>query len=101
LVFSTISGISDEINKLHPHKTRTVEILNSAFGENITVAGLLNASDILDQVKLEMDEIPTLSSNIFNEDNLTIDGVSKKELKQLFGSRLLIINEEFEEWIFF
>ncbi|MDA3814300.1 MAG: DUF512 domain-containing protein, partial [Candidatus Cloacimonetes bacterium] len=59
LAYSTISRISDEINKLHPHKTRTIEVLNNAFGENITVAGLLNASDILDQIKLERDEIPT------------------------------------------
>jgi len=54
LAYSTISGISDEINQLHPQKTRTIEVINHAFGENVTVAGLLNASDILDQVKLEI-----------------------------------------------
>ena len=101
LAYSTISGISDEINRLHPQKTRTVEVINNAFGENVTVAGLLTASDIIDQVKLEIYEIPALSSNVFNEDDLTIDGLSKDELKEQFGGRLLIINEEFEEWIFF
>ncbi len=101
LAHSTITGISDEINLLHPNKTRTVEVINNAFGKNVTVAGLLNASDILDQTKLKINEIPALSSNIFNEDGLTIDGMSKEELKQLFGGRLLIINEEFEEWMFF
>ena len=101
LAYSTISGISDEINRLHPQKTRAVEVINNAFGENVTVAGLLTASDIIDQVKLEINEIPALSSNVFNEDDLTIDGLSKDELKMQFGGRLLIINEEFEEWIFF
>ncbi len=101
LAYSTITGISDEINLLHTNKTRTVEVINNAFGKNVTVAGLLNASDILDQVKLEANEISALSSNIFNHDGLTIDGMSKEELKQLFGGRLLIINEEFEEWMFF
>ena len=101
LAYSTISGISDEINQLHPQKTRTIEVINHAFGENVTVAGLLNASDILDQVKLEINEIPAFSSNIFNEDDLTIDGMSKEKLKQLFGNQLLVINEEFDEWMFF
>ena len=100
LAYSTISGISDEINQLHPQKTRTIEVINHAFGENVTVAGLLNASDILDQVKLEINETPALSNNIFNEDGLTIDGLGKDELKKKFGGKLLIINEEFDEWMF-
>ncbi len=100
LAYSTILGISDEINLLLPQKTRVVEVINNAFGENVTVAGLLTASDIIDQVKLETNEIPALSSNVFNEDNLTIDGLSKDELKKHYGGRLLIINEEFVEWIF-
>lgn len=101
LACSTISEISDEINQKYPGKTKVVKITNYAFGENITVTGLINASDILDQVKLGKNEIPALSSNIFNEDDLTIDGMSKEKLRQLFNSKLLIINEEFEEWIFF
>jgi len=101
LAYSTILSISDDINKTLPNKTRTIQILNHAFGENVTVAGLLTASDILDQVSLGIDEIPALSSNLFNDDDLTIDGISKDKLKQLLGSKLLIINEEFEEWIFF
>ena len=101
LAYSTILGISDEINKILPNKTRTIKIINYTFGENVTVAGLLNASDILDQVKLEVNEISALSSNLFNDDDLTIDGMSKEKLKQMFGNKLLIINEEFDEWIFF
>ena len=101
LAYSTILGISDEINRTYPKKTRVVKVINYAFGENVTVAGLLNASDILDQVELGKNEISALSSNIFNKDDLTIDGMSKEKLKQLFGNQLLIINEEFEGWIFF
>ncbi len=101
LAYSTICGISDEINRSLPQKTRVVKVINNAFGENVTVAGLLTASDIIDQVKLENNEIPAFSSNVFNEDDLTIDGLSKDELKKQYGGRLLIINEEFEEWMFF
>ncbi len=100
LAYSTIKKISDEINQLLPTKTRTELVINKAFGEDVTVAGLLNASDIMQQVKLNNNEIPAFSSNLFNDDDLTIDGVSKKELKTHFGNRLLIINEEFEEWMF-
>lgn len=101
LAFSTISGISDEINQKITMKTRVIKITNYAFGENVTVAGLLNASDILDQIILSSNEIPAISSNIFNEKDFTIDGMSKGKLKQLMGNQLLIINEEFENWTFF
>ncbi|MDP8201146.1 MAG: DUF512 domain-containing protein [Candidatus Tenebribacter burtonii] len=101
LAFSTISGISEEINQLHPQKTRVVKVINNAFGENITVAGLLNASDIFDQVKLETNEVPAFSSNLFNKDDITIDGLSKDKVRTMFGGKLLIINEEFYEWMFF
>jgi len=101
LAFSTISGISEEINQLHPQKTRVVKVINNAFGENITVAGLLNASDIFDQVKLETNEVPAFSSNLFNKNDITIDGLSKNKVRTMFGGKLLIINEEFDEWMFF
>ncbi|MCD6176245.1 MAG: DUF512 domain-containing protein [Candidatus Cloacimonetes bacterium] len=101
LAFSTISKISEEINQLHPKKTRVIKVINYAFGENITVAGLLNSSDIFDQVKLETDEVPAFSSNLFNKDDLTIDGLSKNKLRTMFGGKLLIIDEEFDGWTFF
>ena len=100
LAYSTIKSISDEINQCVPTKTRTKLVINRAFGKNVTVAGLLNASDIKEQITLCVNEIPAFSSNLFNEDDLTIDGVSKEELKNHFGNQLLIINEEFEEWMF-
>ena len=100
LAYSTILSISDEINETLPNKTRTVKILNHSFGENVTVAGLLTASDILDQVSLEIDEIPAFSSNLFNEDDITIDGLSIDDLKKQLGGQLLKMDEEFDEWIF-
>ncbi|MBT5420538.1 MAG: DUF512 domain-containing protein [Candidatus Cloacimonetes bacterium] len=100
LAYSTIKSISDEINQRVPTKTRIKLVINKAFGKNVTVAGLLNASDIKEQITLCVNEIPAFSSNLFNEDDLTIDGVSKEELKNHFGNQLLIINEEFEEWMF-
>ncbi len=88
LAFSTISQISKEINEEISSKSRVVEITNYAFGENVTVAGLLNASDILDQIVLQKDEIPAFSSNMFNDNDLTIDGMSKDKLKQILEIQL-------------
>jgi len=101
LAFSTISQISEEINDEINNKSRVVEITNYAFGENVTVAGLLNASDILDQVVLKKDEIAAFSSNMFNDNDLTIDGMSKNKLKQVLNNQILIIDEEFESWQLF
>ncbi|MDP8203758.1 MAG: DUF512 domain-containing protein [Candidatus Tenebribacter mawsonii] len=99
LAFSTIEEISNEINKLLPHKTRATLVINNAFGETVTVAGLLNASDIIQQVNLKNNEIPAFSSNLFNDNNLTIDGVSKDDLRKHFENEILIINEEFDAWM--
>jgi hypothetical protein len=92
-------SISAEINQALAEKTRVVKVINHAFGDTVTVAGLLNSSDIIDQINLK-NEIPALSSNIFNNDNITIDGMSKEKMKKIFNGKLAIIDEEFTDWTF-
>ncbi|MDP8268532.1 MAG: DUF512 domain-containing protein [Candidatus Tenebribacter davisii] len=99
LAYSTIMSISAEINQALAEKTRVVKVINHAFGDTVTVAGLLNSSDIIDQINLK-NEIPALSSNIFNNDNITIDGMSKEKMKKIFNGKLAIIDEEFTDWTF-
>lgn len=100
LAYSSIKNISDEINLILPDKSRTVMVTNYAFGETVTVAGLLTAHDIIQQVKINEDEIIALSSNVFNENGVTIDNIKKTDLMRQFGTKILIIDEEFNDWMF-
>ncbi|MCF7858369.1 MAG: DUF512 domain-containing protein [Candidatus Cloacimonetes bacterium] len=101
LAYRTIAGISEEINRSLIKKTRPVLVTNYAFGENVTVSGLLTATDIINQIKLKQNEIPVFSSNMFNEEGLTLDGINKDKLKQICNGKFLEVNEEFENWMFY
>jgi putative radical SAM enzyme (TIGR03279 family) len=96
--FPIITGIAEEVNRILPDKARSVRVNNITFGSTVSVAGLLTASDIMDQVELSNGELILLPSNMFNDDDLTLDNISQKELKQYFGGKLLIIDEEFMDW---
>ncbi len=98
LFYDYMKRISYEINKLSSFKSRVIKIRNDYLGESVTVAGLITASDILKQLKLSHQELPALSSNMFNTDDITLDNVSKFELKKKLNSDLLIIDEEFANW---
>ncbi len=96
--FQFINAISVEINRENPGKTRTVEVQNNTFGSTVTVAGLLTAKDIKEQVMIAQNEIIVFSSNLFNDDLFTLDNISLDELKQFYGNKLLLIDEEFNNW---
>lgn len=98
LAYKFINIISKEINKNLPNKTRVVKIENDFFGKEVTVGGLLTAKDILSQVGLRKNEILAVSSNIFNTDGFTLDNVHKNDLKKDVNDKLLIIDEEFDDW---
>ena len=98
LFYGYLKKISDEINKHYKYKTRVVKIRNDYLGESVTVAGLITATDVLNQLKLSKNEIPAFSSNMFNTDDITLDNVSKIDLKKRIGANLLIIDEEFADW---
>jgi hypothetical protein len=62
------------------------------------VAGLLSFSDLKDQLVLETNEIPILSSAMFNYENKTLDGASPIDMKELWQRDLLIVDQFFEDW---
>ena len=96
--FPFITDIANQINQKLPDKSRTVQVINNTFGSTVTVAGLLTAQDIKKQVKLQDKEIIVFSSNLFNDDQLTLDNVSLQELTRYYGNRLILVDEEFNGW---
>jgi len=96
--FPVINGLVNDINDILPGKVRIVEIINNNFGTTVTVAGLLTATDIREQVQLADNEIIAVSSNLFNDDDMTLDNISEDEFRSYFNNKLIIVDEEFADW---
>jgi len=74
------------------------EIRNHFMGPHISVSGLLTAEDVCRQHDSQKGQILILPGNMFNEDGLTLDGISAGELKHKLGRELLIIDPQFQGW---
>jgi putative radical SAM enzyme (TIGR03279 family) len=98
LAHDVLQTVSNEINEILPDKTRVVKIENNFLGHTVTVAGLMAAQDIFKQVSLQTDEIPVLPRNFFNYEDISIDNFTLSEIRKKFGSSLMIIDTEFEDW---
>jgi NifB/MoaA-like Fe-S oxidoreductase len=95
-----IKKLSQQLNYALPGKSRVQSVVNDFLGDTVTVTGLLSATDIFEQVKLNQNEIPVISNNIFNSEGFTLDDIDINEFKQHFQSRILVIDEEFNNWEF-
>ena len=98
LVQKYLQKISIEIELYTNKICRTQVINNEYFGKTVTVTGLLTGADIIAQTELKDNEIAVLSNGIFNPDGITLDNISKQEMYEKFGKRLIIIDEEFADW---
>ena len=101
LFYDNLKKLSDEINLVSHIKSRVVKVINNFLGKTVTVAGLLTAQDILSQVKIGKNEIVALSSNVFNTEDITLDNITKYELKKRLQTSLMVIDEEFADWEYF
>ncbi|MEA1972523.1 MAG: DUF512 domain-containing protein [Candidatus Cloacimonadota bacterium] len=100
-VYNTIKEISDEINEtLGYDKTNVKVIYNIFFGEEVTVSGLLTATDIFDQMSVDNDFL-CVPASIFNHDDITLDDIHKNEFLSKTKGRLIIIQEDFSDWKIF
>ncbi len=78
--------------------TEVFKVENRFFGTTITVSGLLTAEDICQQTSVA-GKVVCLSSSIFNTQGVSLDGVSKEELKRRLRCRhLVIVDELFKSW---
>lgn len=85
-----VASIIDEMTALRPAlRIEIVPVRNRFFGETVTVAGLLTASDIIRQVKTilkgaQYDEV-VLPGVIFNYAGYTLDGFSPGRIGKTLG----------------
>ncbi len=96
--FEFLRKISLQIKIDTKISSQVVKISNDFFGRSITVSGLLTAADICSQANGENKAV-CLSSAVFNTHGITLDGVSKQELKRKLRCKfLVIIDEVFDSW---
>jgi len=94
-----IKEIVQSINhKLGYKKCDFVVIKNRYLGETVTVAGLISASDLFQQLAFNENYTLVLPSSMFNADSLTLDQVSMQSIGGHYKSDLIIMNELFESW---
>ena len=100
LAFKYIAKIVEEIDIILPGKISIISVNNILFGSSVTVTGLLSGADILSQIEVSQNQIVVISSNIFNDNGITLDNFSKTQLKDRLGCKLMIVNEDFSSWYY-
>ncbi len=83
-----VSGFANE--KIHVH-----EVKNDFFGHSITVAGLLTGQDLVKQLKnnIKTDTLLLPSDMFRNENDLTLDDMTAKDLEQALGVEVLVVEK--------
>jgi len=95
-----IKMIEEDINKLSNNNlASSFAVINDFFGETVTVSGLITFTDIRSQLAdSQLPEIIAFSSNMFNTDGFTLDGVKQSDLPAMLNRDVLIVDELWEEY---
>ncbi|MBW6516043.1 MAG: DUF512 domain-containing protein [Candidatus Cloacimonetes bacterium] len=96
-----IRHIAGSINHIFGEKRAEVLVVeNSFFGDTVTVSGLLTYQDIERELS-KRESLPdylAFSSNMFNVDGFTLDGIHQDELSERWQRKVLVINELWTDW---
>jgi putative radical SAM enzyme (TIGR03279 family) len=99
LASGTLKSIAEDLNKdLIRSQFRVQTIKNGFFGDQVSVSGLLTATDILGQYDARPDETMVLPGNVFNHEGLTLDDHSQSRLQKELNRPLLVVDQYFEDW---
>jgi putative radical SAM enzyme (TIGR03279 family) len=95
--------IVNPVNQIENFHVDVFPVKNNFFGESITVAGLLTATDILEQVKPLLAkrsyEKIYLPPRCVNEDNLLLDDFNLDEIQEELNLPVVVFNNDFVEMV--
>ncbi len=89
-----IRSLSKKLMERLPHKQVEVySIKNHFFGESITVAGLLTARDLMEQLKKkDLGDRLLLSVHMFRAgEEIFLDDLSKRDVEEALGVKIIIV----------
>jgi len=95
--YPLIKEIADKCISLNPYLDVTVyPIINKFFGEKITVAGLVTATDIINQLdgKDLGEELLIPYSMLRNEGDMFLDSITVEELSQKLNIKITPVNND-------
>lgn len=101
--FRFVDATAEDLRDMKLYESvATIAVVNSFFGESVTVAGLLTASDIIRQVRKKLREFScnrmVLPSVLFNYNGYSLDGYSAGRIEKTIGVPVKVV-ENVEELV--
>ena len=90
--------IISKLKKIENLEINLIAVKNDFFGHTVSVSGLLNASDIYNQLKnLELGDLVLLPPRVLNHNNLFLDNWSLDKLESKLGVYCHVFTEDFKD----
>ncbi len=93
LAYNFIKALTD---KLHSDKISVISIKNNFFGENITVSGLITATDIINQLKGKDlgDEILIPISMLRHDEDVFLDNLTIADVEKALKVKVVVVEND-------
>lgn len=89
--YDTVKKLVDDFNEKFESNIETIKIKNNFFGENITVSGLLTATDVIEQLKIKKIEKLLLPKNMFRaQGDVTLDDFTKADIEKALSCEVIV-----------
>lgn len=95
--YPILKSLVDQLNIQYNETWKVSAVTNRFLGETITVAGLVTARDLIDQVVVEQGETLFVCETMFNTDGLTLDDYSKADIEQAMNTRIEVVANHGQE----
>ncbi len=88
--YNLIEELAQKIMEKLPLKINVVKIINSFFGERITVSGLTTGKDIIDQLKGKNYKNIIIPNNMINDNNVMLDDLTIEDLEKELNAEIAV-----------
>ncbi len=94
--YNLIEELAQKIMEKLPLKINVVKIINSFFGERITVSGLTTGKDIIDQLKGKNFKNIIIPNNMINDNNVMLDDLTIEDLEKELNAEIAVCDVDGE-----
>jgi len=94
--YNLIEELAKKIMEKLPLKINVVKIINSFFGERITVSGLTTGKDIIDQLKGKNFKNIIIPNNMINDNNVMLDDLTIEDLEKELNAEIAVCDVDGE-----
>ncbi len=94
--YNLIEELAQKIMEKLPLKINVVKIINSFFGERITVSGLTTGKDIIDQLKGKNFKNIIIPNNMINDNNVMLDDLTVEDLEKELNAEIAVCDVDGE-----